>query len=73
MGLISNCCNAQPWGDMSEYGICSDCKEHCEFVDEDAEETIPELKKPNNGAFSSEQQAYIDRMEQEAKDNRDEE
>jgi hypothetical protein len=31
---ISNCCGA---GDLvyEDYGICPDCKEHCEFEDED--------------------------------------
>ena len=30
--IISNCCGAQPWSELDgPYGICSDCKEHCEF------------------------------------------
>jgi hypothetical protein len=39
MGLVSSCCGA---GDISfeDYGICPDCREHCEFVDED---TLEEL------------------------------
>ena len=35
--MISNCCGAS---DMryEDYGICPDCKEHCEFVNEDEDE-----------------------------------
>ena len=33
--LISNCCGAENTGngdvDFAEFGICPDCKEHCEF------------------------------------------
>ena len=40
---ISNCCNAAPleFFEMdfdfpgSPSGMCGDCKEHCEFIDED--------------------------------------
>ena len=28
--LVSECCDAMPWVDAA-YGICSDCKEHCDF------------------------------------------
>lgn len=33
--LVSNCCNARPWLDNEDLGVCSDCLEHCEFEDED--------------------------------------
>lgn len=36
--LISNCCGASSWGHIDEVdmlGVCSDCKEHCEFIEED--------------------------------------
>ena len=30
--IISNCCGAAPWSELDgPYGICGDCKEHCEF------------------------------------------
>jgi hypothetical protein len=35
---VSNCCGALPRGDgdndSEDYGICPDCKEHCEYVKE---------------------------------------
>jgi hypothetical protein len=38
---VSNCCGAMAVsnGDTSteDYGICPDCKEHCEYVNEDKE------------------------------------
>lgn len=34
----SNCCGA--YSDMEEYGICPDCKEHCEFEEEDEEDEL---------------------------------
>ena len=30
----SNCCGAMPVGNCEDYGICPDCKEHCEFTNE---------------------------------------
>lgn len=39
---VSNCCGAYPKGnedcDDEDRGICSRCREHCEYVDEDDEE-----------------------------------
>ena len=38
---VSNCCGAAPLEDFEtgasyeDVGICSDCKEHCEYIDED--------------------------------------
>lgn len=41
--LVSNCCGSRPKSngdtDTSEYGICPDCGEHCEYVDEEDEDT----------------------------------
>jgi len=36
--LLSDCCGALPAGGMEEYGICGDCKEHCEFYDDEEPE-----------------------------------
>jgi len=37
--LISNCCGASNRNngdvDFSEFGICPECGEHCEFIDDD--------------------------------------
>ena len=36
MSYISNCCGASPWMELDDiYGICSDCKEHAEFENEE--------------------------------------
>lgn len=34
---ISNCCGA---GDLmyEDFGICPDCKEHCDFIEEDEDD-----------------------------------
>lgn len=32
----SSCCGA--YTDMPEYGICPDCKDHCDFEEEEDEE-----------------------------------
>lgn len=32
---ISHCCDALPYLGMIEYGICGECKEHCDFYYED--------------------------------------
>ena len=34
VSLYSDCCGASPVGGMEEYGICGECKEHCEFWDD---------------------------------------
>tara|TARA_R110000772_G_scaffold17611_2_gene48994 strand:- start:9500 stop:9613 length:114 start_codon:yes stop_codon:yes gene_type:complete len=36
MELVSNCCGANPYLNI-ETGMCSDCKEHCEFINLDYE------------------------------------
>jgi len=33
--LVSDCCGAAPPLGMEEYGICGDCREHCDFVDDE--------------------------------------
>ena len=32
--IVSNCCN-YPTFYINESGICGQCKEHCEFIDEE--------------------------------------
>ena len=45
-GLASECCGAAMTGLMEDYGICPDCKEHCEVVDleEDLIEIPPHIQ-----------------------------
>jgi len=31
---ISECCGAEPILDSDDLGICPECKEHCEYVNE---------------------------------------
>ena len=31
--MISDCCGA--YTDMEEYGLCPECLEHCEFIDDE--------------------------------------
>jgi hypothetical protein len=38
MSFVSDCCGSTPYLGSTDYGRCSDCKENCEFVDEDLEE-----------------------------------
>ena len=43
---ISDCCSAPASGEMVDMGICPECKEHCEFIDDDEQEqNHPEEKK----------------------------
>jgi hypothetical protein len=35
MSFISDCCGATPYLGSTDYGRCSDCKENCEFINED--------------------------------------
>lgn len=37
--LISDCCGAPSRGG-EDYGICSECGEHCEYVDEEQDTYI---------------------------------
>jgi len=32
---VSECCGSSPWLGDIDYGRCSDCKECCEFYNED--------------------------------------
>jgi hypothetical protein len=34
--LVSECCNATPWNGMIELERCGDCKEWCEFIDDES-------------------------------------
>lgn len=40
MAKVSNCCGVRAWsngdGTLEDYGLCSKCKDHCEYVEEDA-------------------------------------
>lgn len=43
---ISNCCGAPAMSngdcDFEDFGICSDCKEHCEYIEEEEFNQLPE-------------------------------
>tara|TARA_R110000772_G_scaffold112048_7_gene216245 strand:- start:743 stop:931 length:189 start_codon:yes stop_codon:yes gene_type:complete len=30
--MVSDCCSAEPIYDSEDLGICSECKEHCEYI-----------------------------------------
>lgn len=40
---VSDCCGAAPKGngdcDSEDFGICSQCHEHCEYIEEGEDET----------------------------------
>lgn len=46
----SDCCGAPPKGngdcDTEDFGICSDCREHCEYIEycENCDEDVRECK-----------------------------
>jgi hypothetical protein len=42
---ISTCCGAET--DMDEIGICPECLEHCDWEDEDEDETTKDEKEQN--------------------------
>ena len=47
MGRVSNCCGASGFF-HEDYGICSDCLEHCDYVCEDCfDENCEELIREN--------------------------
>ena len=58
--LISNCCSCPDSSmsidgpEYSDLGICPDCKEHCEFVEEDMSQDRVELEV-NSEAWYKEQ------------------
>jgi len=33
--LMSECCGASPWLGNTDHGRCGDCKECCDFLNED--------------------------------------
>lgn len=35
MSLVSDCCGANAWLGNSDLGLCGQCLEHCEFVEEE--------------------------------------
>lgn len=37
--LFSECCGAYA-GEYEDYGICPECKEHCEWVNEGSEDDL---------------------------------
>ena len=43
MSKVSNCCGAPPVGASEDMGLCPDCKDHCEYVEEydDDEPSFP--------------------------------
>ena len=54
MGRVSNCCSARPRGylgphgtpdsDSEDHGICPECGEHCEYIEEEEKEGQEEKK-----------------------------
>ena len=43
--MMSNCCSANEW--MPYSGICSDCKEHAEFIPDGEEEEFVSQRQKN--------------------------
>ena len=35
MATVSDCCGAPPVETSDDIGICPECKEHCEYVEDD--------------------------------------
>ena len=53
---LSNCCGAEPRmihgdGDTEDIGICPDCREHCEYVDDDNDYYESLDDNSENGCF----------------------
>lgn len=40
--MISSCCSADSHG-YEDFGLCPDCKEHCDFIEEEKEKSINEM------------------------------
>ena len=36
--MYSDCCGAEAFDVLTDLGICPDCKEHCEFIEEQEDE-----------------------------------
>ena len=49
MEPVSECCGA-PAGQFLDYGICPECREHCDFEDEE-EHYNEEAKQSFDGMF----------------------
>ena len=30
--MVSDCCSAEPILDSEDLGLCSECKDHCEYI-----------------------------------------
>ena len=53
--MLSSCCGAKPASngdsDSIDFGLCPDCHDHCEFVDDDEVEPDHDAERvlPNGG------------------------
>jgi len=36
--LVSNCCGRPVVGNSDDYGLCPECKDHCEYIDDEIED-----------------------------------
>ena len=45
MTLISDCCG-MPAGEFFDVGICPDCREHCEWIDDEESDDSLEPNDP---------------------------
>jgi len=39
MEWVSECCSAPEIGESMDMGICTECKEHCDYIDLDEDPT----------------------------------
>ena len=42
MAQVSDCCGAVASGCMTDVGLCPDCQEHCDFIDDEEDEETAE-------------------------------
>lgn len=40
---VSECCQAPAVGASEDMGICPECKEHCEYVEEEEEDPVRDM------------------------------
>lgn len=45
--LVSNCCSAYEFG-AEDYGLCPNCKEHCDFIDLELDEMAYSIASHDN-------------------------
>jgi hypothetical protein len=68
---VSDCCGAEPYsnGDSSteDYGICPECKEHCEYIELDDEEPSSEQNVQASVATEVEKSSEADNQIQSSK------